>query len=458
MTARVLVVDDIAANVKLLEAKLTAEYFEVVTAQNGPEAIAICERGEADIVLLDVMMPGMNGFDVCRRLKSTPSTAHIPVVIVTALDQPRDRLQGLDAGADDFLTKPLDDAALFARVRSLSRLKTMTDELRSRAIASARLGIADPLVAAAAETGLNGRILLVEDRQTVIERLQAVLSAFHQVEVESNAQQALLRAGEGDFDAVIISLNLTDQDGLRLCSQLRSLQATRNIPVLLMGEVDDRSRILRGLEIGAHDFLMRPIDRNELLARVRTQVRGKRFTERLRDSVQSSMEMAVMDQLTGLHNRRFMDNRLAAMFDESALRARSLSILVLDVDHFKAVNDSWGHDAGDEVLREFADRVRACTRGIDLVARMGGEEIVVVLPDTGRDAASHVAERIREKVESQPFAIQNGIRNIKVTVSVGVAHRRAGDATSADMMKRADDALYQAKASGRNRVIVASAA
>lgn len=458
MTARVLVVDDIAANVKLLEAKLTAEYFEVVTAQNGLEAIAICERGEADIVLLDVMMPGMNGFDVCRRLKSTPSTAHIPVVMVTALDQPRDRLQGLDAGADDFLTKPLDDAALFARVRSLSRLKTMTDELRSRAIASARLGIADPLVAAAAETGLNGRILLVEDRQTVIERLQAVLSVFHQVEVERNAQQALLRAGEGDFDSVIISLNLTDQDGLRLCSQLRSLQATRDIPVLLMGEVDDRPRILRGLEIGAHDFLLRPIDRNELLARVRTQVRRKRFTERLRDSVQSSMEMAVMDQLTGLHNRRFMDNRLAAMFDESALRARSLSILVLDVDHFKAVNDSWGHDAGDEVLREFADRVRACTRGIDLVARMGGEEIVVVLPDTGRDAASHVAERIREKVESQPFAIQNGIRNIKVTVSVGVAHRRAGDATSADMMKRADDALYQAKASGRNRVIVASAA
>lgn len=458
MTARVLVVDDIAANLKLLEAKLSAEYFDVVTAQSGPEAIAICERGEADIVLLDVMMPGMNGFDVCRRLKSTPSTAHIPVVMVTALDQPRDRLQGLDAGADDFLTKPLDDAALFARVRSLSRLKTMTDELRSRAIASARLGIADPLVAAAAETGLNGRILLVEDRQTVVERMQAVLSAFHHVEVEGDAQQALLRAGEGDFDSVIVSLNLQDQDGLRLCSQLRSLPTTRNTPVLLMGEVDDRPRILRGLEIGAHDFLMRPIDRNELLARVRTQVRRKRFTERLRDSVQSSMEMAVMDQLTGLHNRRFMDNRLAAMFDESALRARSLSILVLDVDHFKAVNDSWGHDAGDEVLREFADRVRACTRGIDLVARMGGEEIVVVLPDTGRDAASHVAERIREKVESQPFAIQNGIRNIKVTVSVGVAHRRAGDASSADMMKRADDALYQAKASGRNRVIVASAA
>lgn len=458
MTARVLVVDDIAANVKLLEARLSAEYFDVVTALNGREAIAICERGEADIVLLDVMMPGMNGFDVCRHLKSTPATAHIPVVMVTALDQPRDRLQGLDAGADDFLTKPLDDAALLARVRGLTRLKATTDELRSRAIASARLGIADPLAAAAAENGLNGRILLVEDRPNAVERIQSALSAFHAIEMEGDVQRAAVRAAEGGFDCVVISLGLQGQDGLRLCSQLRSLERTRNISVLLVAEAEDRARILRGLDIGAHDFLLRPIDRNELLARVRTQVRRKRFTERLRDSLQSSMEMAVKDQLTGLHNRRFMDSRLGVMFDESALRARSLAILLLDIDHFKTVNDSWGHDAGDEVLREFADRVRACTRGIDLVARLGGEEVVVVLPDTGRDAASHVAERIRERVESQPFVIQGGARDIRITVSVGVAYRRAGDASSADIMKRADDALYRAKAGGRNRVIVANAA
>jgi len=458
MSARVLIVDDIITNVKLLEAKLSAEYFGVVTALNGLEALAICERGEADIVLLDVMMPGMNGFEVCRRLKSEATTAHIPVVMVTALDQPRDRLQGLDAGADDFLTKPLDDTALFARVRSLVRLKSMTDELRNRALASRRLGIADPLAAAALETGLNGRILLVEDRPSVTERLQSALAAFHSVEVEPDPHQALVRAVEGDFDSVLVSLDLKGHDGLRLCSQLRSLERTRNISVLMMGETEDRARILRGLEIGAHDFLIRPIDRNELLARVRTQVRRKRFTEKLRDSVQSSMEMAVMDQLTGLHNRRFMDSRMAVMFDESALRARSLAMLVLDVDHFKVVNDSWGHDAGDEVLREFADRVRACTRGIDLVARMGGEEVVVVLPDTTLDAAYAVAERIRERVEMEPFAIHNNSNAIPVTVSIGVASRRAGDVSSAEMMKRADDAVYRAKASGRNRVIVANAA
>lgn len=457
MSARVLVVDDISTNVKLLEAKLSAEYFSVVTALNGPEALAICERGEADIVLLDVMMPGMDGFEVCRRLKAGPTTAHIPVVMVTALDQPSDRLKGLDAGADDFLTKPLDDTALFARVRSLVRLKSVTDELRNRALASRRLGINDPLAAAAAESGLNGRILLIEDREAVVERLQTALSAFHAVESEADANMALVRAAEGEFDAILVSLDLKGHDGLRLCSQLRSLERTRNVSVLLLGESEDRARILRGLEIGAHDFLIRPIDRNELLARVRTQVRRKRFTERLRDSVQSSMEMAVMDQLTGLHNRRFMDSRMTAMFNESALRARSLSMLVLDVDHFKSVNDSWGHDAGDEVLREFADRIRACTRGIDLVARMGGEEVVVVLPDTTADAAFAVAERIRERVESTGFAIQSSARSIAVTVSIGVACRRAGDASPAEMMKRADDALYRAKAAGRNRVMLAAA-
>lgn len=458
MSARVLVVDDIVTNLKLLEAKLSAEYFDVTTALNGLDALAICERGEADIVLLDVMMPGMNGFEVCRRLKSGATTAHIPVVMVTALDQPSDRLKGLDAGADDFLTKPLDDTALFARVRSLVRLKSVTDELRNRALASRRLGIADPLTAAAAETGLNGRILLIEDRPTVTERMEQALSAFHVVEAEADPHMALVRAAEGDFDGILVSLDLKSYDGLRLCSQLRSLERTRNVSVLMLGEAEDRARILRGLEIGAHDFLIRPVDRNELLARVRTQVRRKRFTDRLRDSVQSSMEMAVMDQLTGLHNRRFMDSRMATMFDESALRARSLAMLVLDVDRFKTVNDTWGHDAGDEVLREFADRVRACTRGIDLVARMGGEEVVVVLPDTTLEAAYTIAERIRERVEAEQFAIHRNSRAIPVTVSIGVASRRAGDVSSAEMMKRADDALYRAKAAGRNRVIVANAA
>lgn len=453
MTARVLVVDDMLPNVKLLETKLSAEYFDVVTAMSGPDALGICEQGLCDIVLLDVMMPGMDGFEVCRRIKMAPTTAHIPVVMVTALDQASDRLKGLEAGADDFLTKPVDDMALFTRVRSLVRLKSVTDELRMRAAASRDYGFGDPLAAAAAETGQNARILLVEDRPSSAERLVGALSPFHTVTLIPDPHQALMHAAEGNFDLVIASLDLNGFDGLRLCSQIRSLDRTRNLSVLMLAEAQDRTRILRGLEIGVHDYLVRPIDRNEMVARVRTLVRRKRFAERLRDSVHASMEMAVVDPLTGLHNRRYLDSHLAALFDEATIRARPLSVLVLDIDRFKAINDTHGHDAGDEVLKDFAQRVKSCTRGIDVVARFGGEEVVVVVPDTMLEGAAAIGERIRAKVECEPFPIHRGTRAVSVTVSIGVAARQAGDPSAQDMMKRADVALYRAKQTGRNRVI-----
>jgi two-component system, cell cycle response regulator len=458
MTARVLVVDDIFPNVKLLEAKLSAEYFDVVTAMNGADALSLCEQGLCDIVLLDVMMPGMDGFEVCRRLKNSPTTAHLPVVMVTALDQPSDRLKGLEAGADDFLTKPVDDTALFARVRSLVRLKAVTDELRTRALASRDYGImGDPLVLATAETGLDARVLLVDDRRSSYERLAASLGQYHAVEVESDPNQAMVRAAEGNFDVVIVSLDLEDFDGLRICSQLRSLERTRNLAVLMVAGIDDRARTLRGLEIGVHDYLVRPVDRNELLARVRTQVRRKRFSERLRESVQASMELAVTDGLTGLYNRRYLDSHLAAMFDESVRRGRHLSVLVLDIDKFKPINDTYGHDAGDEVLREFATRIRSQTRGIDVVARYGGEEVVVVIPDTDLDIARLVAERIRERVEDETFAIHQMTRQVKVTVSIGVASRLPTDSAASEVLKRADVALYKAKDLGRNQVVATAA-
>src|SRR5512144_40722 len=171
MSARVLVVDDVIGNVKLMEARLTAEYFDVVTAMSGAEALAICDRAQCDIVLLDVMMPGMDGFEVCRRLKTNPKTHHIPVIMVTALDQPSDRVRGLEAGADDFLTKPVSDIALIARVRSLVRLKMMTDELRMRALTSRDIGIENPARDAVSDTGKGAHILLVDDRKTSYERI-----------------------------------------------------------------------------------------------------------------------------------------------------------------------------------------------------------------------------------------------------------------------------------------------
>ena len=453
MTARVLVVDDLPANVKLLEARLSAEYFDVITAYNGRDAIAVCERAECDIVLLDVMMPDMDGFEACRRLKSNPATHHIPVVMVTALDQPSDRVRGLEAGADDFLTKPVTDVALVSRVRSLARLKMVTDELRMRAVTSKEIGIESPEREAIAETGRNGRVLIVDDRVSSYERIVATLAAEHTVEVEENPNDALFRAAEGHYELVIVSLGLQHFDGLRLCSQLRSLERTRNLPILAVAEADNNARLVRGLEIGVNDYLLRPIDKNELLARARTQIKKKRYTERLRDNVQMSIEMAITDALTGLFNRRYMEMHLATLVEQSANRGKPIAVLILDIDYFKAINAGHGHDAGDDVLREFSLRVRKAIRNIDLACRYGGEEFVIVMPETDMGVATMVAERLRRLIANEPFAIEQGMRLLDVTISIGIAALVNPTDTAAAMLKRADQALYRAKRDGRNRVV-----
>ncbi len=452
MTARVLVIDDVPANVKLLEARLSAEYFDVITAMSGSEGLAICERAGCDIVLLDIMMPDMDGFEVCRRLKSNPATHHIPVVMVTALDQPSDRVRGLEAGADDFLTKPVSDVALIARVRSLSRLKLMTDELRMRAVTSRDIGIESPEREAVAETGRNGHILIVDDRTLSSEHFATMLATEHRPEIETDPSAALFRAAEGNFDLLIVSLGLENFDGLRLCSQIRSLDRTRNVPILAVADADSSTRLVRGLEIGVNDYLLRPIDKNELLARVRTQIRKRRYTERLRDNVQMSIEMAITDALTGLYNRRYMESHVGTLVEQAAARGKPLTMLVLDIDYFKSINDSHGHDAGDDVLREFAIRIRKSIRGIDLACRYGGEEFVVVMPETDLAVATMVAERLRRRIASEAFPIQQGARSIEVTISIGIATLGRDD-NAASVIKRADQALYRAKRDGRNRVV-----
>jgi two-component system cell cycle response regulator len=456
MTARVLVVDDILSNVKLLEAKLTAEYFEVVTAFNGMECLAKMAEAAPDIVLLDVMMPGMDGFEVCRRIKSNPKTAHVPVVMVTALDQPSDRVAGLEAGADDFLTKPVDDAALFARVRSLVRLKMMTDELRMRESTGQGMGLIDP-AETLLENNQTGRILVIEDRAESVAWFASALAPGHEVTSVDTFEEALVRVKGDDPDLVIVSLGMRGFDGLRLCSQLRSLPAGRNLPILVVVSEGDRRKLTQALEMGVNDYLTRPVDKNELVARVRTQLRKKRYADRLRHNVQLSLEMAITDQLTGLHNRRYMSRHLDNLVDNARRTSKPIAFVIMDIDFFKSVNDTHGHDIGDEVLKEFAARIAANVRGIDLACRYGGEEFVVVMPDTDVEFAYSVSDRLRRSIETTPFPISRAPHALNLTISIGIAGLEGEDDTANALLHRADQALYRAKRSGRNRVVADAA-
>jgi two-component system cell cycle response regulator len=460
MPGRVLIVDDIRPNITLLEAKLTSEYYDVIAADSGHKAIDLAKRESPDLILLDIMMPGLDGFKTCEILKSDPTTAHIPIIMVTALSDPADRVRGLEAGADDFLSKPVRDLPLFARVRSLIRLKLLMDVYLVREETSNRLGLVAPQPLLAQEDATHGRLLVIDDSEVDVANLiQTLTPDDHQVTRLTAIDQGLAVASREDFDLLIVTLHLAQGDVLRFCSQIRSHVAdrVRSLPILLLAEdEEDVGRVAKGLDLGVNDYLLKPVDPQELLARVRTQIRRRRYQNRLRVNYEQSIALASTDPLTGVHNRRYLDTHLDQLLQRARANNKPLSVAFCDIDHFKRLNDSYGHAAGDEVLIEFTRRMIRNLRSLDLVARIGGEEFVVVMPDTPPERARRIGERLRQKVEQEPFMV-SGFEPIVATISVGVTTSRPSDGLGIDLIKRADEAMYQAKHAGRNRVVVAGA-
>lgn len=455
MSARVLVVDDILPNVKLLEAKLSSEYYDVLTATSGEEALQKIEQDAPDMILLDVMMPGMDGFEVCKRVKQNPAFAHIPVVMVTALTDNVDKIKGLEAGADDFLSKPVNDTALMARVRSLIRLKMTVDEWRARETTASQLGVSDSEATVTNEPVENAGVLVVEDQQFEADVIAETLHIDDDnvIPVDSG-MKAMEYASQHDFELLIVSLNLKNEDGLRLCSHLRSNERTRATPILMVASEEDMPRVAQGLDIGAHDYIMRPLERNELLARARTQIRRKRFQERLRANYEVNLSMALTDSLTGLYNRRYLEVHFEKMLAKHREAQKTLCVVMMDIDHFKSVNDTHGHNVGDEILKVFARRLSENLRSFDLVARQGGEEFVAILPDTNLDLAKIITERLRASFADKPFVCSTAEGCLRITASLGAAliNFDDPDTTVLTSLERADHALYEAKEGGRNRV------
>ncbi|MGE0416546.1 MAG: PleD family two-component system response regulator [Acetobacteraceae bacterium] len=454
MTARILIVDDVPANTRLLEAKLSAEYYQVSSARDGFEALRMAAAWQPDLILLDVMMPGMDGYECCRQLKDDPATLHIPVVMVTALGEAGERLRGLEAGADDFLTKPVEYDTLMARVRSLVRLKRLLDEWRARGETARALGLTTERVVVPAVAGAH--VLVIDDwdlgARTVSEALarDEIRSDHARTEAE-----AMAKAESGAYDLIVTSMALVDEDPLKLVAQLRASDVTHDTPLLLIAESHDHERVLRGFELGANDWLTLPVDENELRARARNQIRRKFYQDRLRSDLGTALKLAMTDPLTGLYNQRYLRRHLSGLIGQRQ-QGRELAVVMIDVDHFKSVNDRFGHASGDEALRLIAATLRDNTRMFDSVARYGGEEFVVVMPGSGVDDAVAAGERLRSAAEALEFR-PTGQDRSALTISVGIACTN-GQPTSVDtLLQAADQALYEAKRRGRNRVEVSPA-
>lgn len=455
MTARVLVVDDIPQNVKLLEAKLTNEYYDVASAATGLQALNKVKGFGPDIILLDVMMPELDGFETCKRLKADPDTSHIPVVMITALSDISDRVKGLDSGADDFITKPINDMHLFARVKSLVRLKMITDELRMRDKTGAQLGIVDSAFRALNQNHIAS-IMVVDDDVVESKQISETLTGLgHNVTV-CEPQKTIDTGSAGNFDLIIISTQLLDIDGLRLCSQVRSHEKTRHIPILILIEGDEKNLLVKGFEMGINDYIITPVDKNELIARVKTQIKRKKYQDALRSNFQESVSMAIVDSLTKLYNRRYLDAHLKNIMVDAGKNGKDLTLMTIDIDHFKNVNDSpgFGHHIGDEVLRQVAERILFNIRSTDLATRPGGEEFVVVMPGTDIKSGNEIAERLRQDIANTAFKISATPGTLKCTVSIGISSMKTDD-TPENLLKKSDEALYKAKNSGRNKVVIA---
>jgi two-component system cell cycle response regulator len=451
LSARILVVDDLEANRRLLDARLSADYYEVIEASRGEEAVQLAKREKPDLILLDVMMPGgIDGFEACRRLKAQPETRHIPVVILTTLDDRDNRVRGLQAGAEEFLTKPIDEVQLMARVKSLLTLKVVTDELRAREESGRRLGVIGEEMrpdAVDQHRVFAGTVLVVDDNATQIKRIHSALGVEHRVMLVGD------KSSSSAPDLAVVSVHAKTFDGFRVIARMRSGETTRHLPILAIVDTDDRARAVRALELGAHDIIIRPIDEEELIARSRTLMRRKRYMDALRQRLDHSLELAITDQLTGLYNRRFVMTQLGPLVNRAQCGGEPVSVMTIDLDHFKRCNDTFGHDIGDAVLREFATRLGSNTRPSDFACRFGGEEFVVVMPRTSGDIACLAAERLRRSVCASPFVIPGLAQPLDVTVSIGVASSEAAEDTPETLLKRADEALYEAKRAGRNRVI-----
>lgn len=455
MTGKILIVDDVATNRIVLRVKLASAYYDALQAASGAEALRIAAECRPDLILLDMQLPDVSGIEVCRWLKADPATRDIPVVMISAFQDSDRRIEALRAGAEDVYWKPLDELILMARIRSLLRACEAREQLGLRDGTYREFGFAEPspdyfgpglvgLVAARVETALRWKRELqphLSDRLLVLDR-----------------DAALGEIAEGEApDLFVVAADLgRPGDGLRFLSELRSRQATRHSRVCLVLPATARDVSATALDLGAGDLIDSAAEPEEMALRIRAQLRAKRQADRLRSNVADGLRLAMTDPLTGLHNRRYGLSHLQRIAEHARHGGRSFAALILDLDRFKTVNDTWGHAAGDAVLIEVARRLRDNLAAGDLLARIGGEEFLIALPDIGFRKAHAVAERIRRVIGDHPFRLPGG-GQVAMTLSIGLAmgcSRPDGEETTAMLLDRADQALLAAKTEGRNQVTV----
>lgn len=467
MGGRVLLIGGVAAARIVLRARLTAACYEVTSAAEGAAGRRHARGAPPDAIVVDADLPDMALPDLLRSLRATPALAHAPI-LVTCADPPALACEAIAAGADDVLPRSA-EILLTARLRNLMRHRATLADLSDSAAPVQALGLAE----APAPFASSGRIALVPaegpGRLEAMRRLRRDLSGLMADALTIVSPATALQGTDDDEGGEGADIFLIDagslpgeaERALRLMSELRSRGAGRHAAFCLMRSPASAAEDAVAFDLGAADLVDATVGPHELALRLARVLARKRAADRLRASVRDGLRLAVTDALTGLGNRRFAFGRLAAMAEAASRTGAPLAAMVIDLDRFKRVNDQHGHAAGDAVLVEVARRLAANVRPGDLLARIGGEEFLVALPDTGLATARRIAERLRGAIEEQPVALPDGSM-LPVTASIGLAvddRPQPGlGAGVQGLLDRADRALFGAKAGGRNKVTVGRSA
>lgn len=457
MAGRILIADPTATNRIILKVKLAAARYQTVQVSNGADARALARAERPDLVILAAQLGDQTAADACAALKRDPKTRAIPVLITDANDTRDDRLAALRAGADDYLAKPLDEMTLLAIVRHLMRTRATFDELSRRQDTIEAFGFAEPrpefshsanvaVIAATPETGVAWR---------------RDLGKGHDLKVRTIPKsEALDLLAEDDApEAFVIAADIASHaDGLRLVSELRSRASGRHAVIIIQDEVGLAETVPMALDLGANAVVRGPFDAEETAARLAGLIARKRQADALRASVNERLGLATRDPLTGAFNRRYAEAYLSHVADQASQTGQPFAIMMLDLDRFKRVNDTYGHRIGDAVLVETARRLKANLREIDLLARHGGEEFLVAMPETDLSQARAAAERLRRVIGNTPMLRTDNGTQITVTVSIGVTVCRGHEVSTelSMLIDQADSALYESKNEGRNLVTLAT--
>ena len=451
--SKILIVDDEPLNVKLLKSMLSADNYESILAYSGEEALASVAAEAPDLILLDIMLPNINGFNVTEKLKNDPHTRDIPVILITAMDGNENKIKGLEAGADEFLNKPINRTELLARIKSLLKLKNYQDQLKTH---TASKDLFAPAIGK--EKALHGTIdlpsiLLVEDDKKHSKLIEGYLHGEpYQISLTTNGKEAISRAQQEKIDLILLDILLPGLNGFEVCQVLKEREQTQHIQIIAITSLSDLDSKIKGIELGADDYLVKPINRHELRARVRALIKKKAYLDSLHASYEIALNSAITDKLTGLYNHGYFKHFLDFEIKRAVRQKTPVSLLMIDIDDFKQFNDQFGHLTGDQILREIGELIKANVREIDLPTRYGGEEFAVVLPNTEIKQAVVIAERLCNAIRRHAFSNPNSLAIKNLSVSIGVGTYLDQFKCVDEFIQETDRSLYRAKQEGKDRV------